>query len=812
MTACSRFFYGALCALYFLCALTAPCHAEEATAQIPVVAEGRLAGFVDAVQTPEGHVHIKAEGLSAWVNSRMNETAAAAFAVLSARGGFVPPDDFASAGLSIVYDDFDAVLRLTPDPAQLRRMEISVKSPQVTPDDSVVMPAALSAYVNLRGGVEYVSGTDAAGDGRQPARVDIDGAIHWRGTVLEAQADYLENDSDAFRRGDIRLVRDFPAQMLRAAVGDLSYPVTSFQSFQPMLGVSLARNFTLQPYRVTTPTGDTSFVVQSPARVDILVNGQRIRSLRLDPGSYDISDFPVADGANDVSLVITDATGNVEVKRFPLLGDRQLLKQGLHAYAYSAGIRADKGGRDIEYDAGAPVFSGFHRYGVSETLTLGAQAQGDQDVQQVGLSALKATALGTFGLDAAASRTRRAGADAAVQLSYRLADVTARRDFSAQLRWRGDDFAALGQPNPVNPSAAEAAARYNFMLGEAVTAGIGWRYRFGRGSGEDDWSYAFTAGRSFQKGLTLSLNAEHRRQEGIGAFVTLTWSPPSSPHSFQAVSDTFAQTQEARWDYRPPQDIGAPQAYAALLRQDGGGAQATGGIAYRGYRGEASLRHDIYRDMDGRSEERSQLLAGAALAYAEGQLALSRPVSGSFVMLRRHETLDAGAIGINPSVAQNRHEKDAFRARIDAFGPAVLPDATPYMYYPVRIDTRFLPVGYDIGRDLYTVFPSYRSGAVLTVGHAGNIYAEGRIIDGSGVPAALMGGEIRPLAGGAPQEFFTNAEGFFNITGLAPGRYVLTLHRLPRRAVYLDIPAGAPVGLYAAGDLYLPAPQDSGGG
>lgn len=805
-------FRRCLTALFFIlfCVLAVPCGAEENDAQIPAVAEGRLVGFVSARQTPEGHIRIKPDALAGWVQSRMDEKSYADFDALLQRGGFLPPEDFMAAGLSVLYDDFDAVLRITAEPGRMRRQEISVKSPQVSPEQGLVMPAALSAYANLRGGVEYVSDADSAAEGRQPARLDIDGAIHWRGTVLEAQADYLEDDGKAFRRGDVRLVRDFPAQMLRAAAGDISYPVTAFQSFQPMLGVSVARNFTLQPYRVTVPTGDTSFVVQTQSRVDVLVNGQRIRSLRLDPGSYDIGDFPVADGANDVSLVITDATGNVEVKRFPLLGDRNLLEKGLHAYAYSAGVTADKSGREIEYDAGAPAFSGFHRYGVSDTLTIGAQAQGDADVQQIGLSALKATSFGTFGIDAAGSRAVAADMDGALQLSYRLAEVAARRDFSAQLRWRGADFAALGQPRPINPAAAEMAARYNFTMGDSITAGVGGRYRFGRTDHPDDWSYTFTAGRSFENGVSLSMTAEHRRHEGIGAFVTLSWSPPASAHSFQAISDSFAQTQEARWDYRPPQDIGAPQAYAALLREDGGGAQATGGIAYRGYRGDISLRHDIYSDMGGRSEGRSQILAGTALAYADGHFALSRPISGSFVMLRRHETLEGRALGINPALAHQPSQKDSFRARIDGFGPAVLPDATAYMYYPVRIDTRFLPVGYDIGRDLYTVFPAYRSGAVLTVGHAGNVYAEGRILDTGGTPAALMGGEIRAVAGGAAQEFFTNTDGYFNITGLAPGRYAMTLHRMPRRALYLDIPASVAVGLYAAGDMVLPAAQGEG--
>lgn len=796
------FFFGLLCVFLPLRVAAAE---EDHETRLPVVAEGRLAAYVAVRMTAAGEIEIAPDDLAAWVGVRMEQQSSHDIDVLRARGGFLPLGDFAAAGLVIVYDGFDAVLCMTPDAARMRRQEISIKSPQVSPEDAVVPPARLSAYLNMRGGMEYVSADNGMPDGRQPVRLDFDGAVNFRGTVIEAQADYLENDPRSFRRGDVRMVRDFPGLMLRAAAGDLSYPVTSFQSFQPMLGVSLARNFSLQPYRVTVPTGDTSFVVQTPSRVDILVNGQRLRSLRLEPGSYDVSDFPVADGANDVTLMITDATGQVEMRRFPLLADRQLLKKGLHAYAYSAGITADKSGRQIEYAADRPAFSGFHRYGVTETMTVGAQAQGDEDVQQLGASWLKATDYGTFGIDAAGSHMGGAGFDAAAQLSYRYADIQARQDFSAQLRWRGADFAALGQLQPVNPASYEMAARYNFMLPWDVTSGLGGRYRFGRGDAPDDWSYTFNAGKSFSKGVTVSFTAEHRRREGIGAFLSVSWAPPASAHSMQALADSFAGTQELRWDYRPAQDIGTAQAYATLLREDGGGVQAGGGLGWRGYRGDVSLRHDTYRDVAGRSEDRSQILAGTALAYADGVVALSRPISGSFVMLRQHETLAGQTIGVNPSLAMAQTGADSFRARMDHFGPAVLPDATAYMYYPVRVDTRFLPMGYDVGRDLYTVFPSYRSGTVLTVGHAGNIYAEGRLLLPDGAPAALMGGEIRAAAGNTEaREFFTNAEGGFHITGLAPGRYTLGLHRFPRRQMLLDISAQKSVGFFDAGDVVLP--------
>jgi len=116
-----------------------------------------------------------------------------------------------------------------------------------------------------------------------------------------------------------------PDHLVRTALGDLSYPVEGFQGFQPMLGLTVARNFDLQPYRVSEPTGQTSFFLNSPSRVDIYVNERKVQTMQLNSGPYDMADFPVVNGSNNVKLVITDASGRVEVKQVDIVSDANLL-------------------------------------------------------------------------------------------------------------------------------------------------------------------------------------------------------------------------------------------------------------------------------------------------------------------------------------------------------------------------------------------------------------------------------------------------------------------------------------------------------
>src|SRR3546814_18309009 len=84
----------------------------------------------------------------------------------------------------------------------------------------------------------------------------------------------------------------------------------------------------LQPYQSVRPTGRQSFFLRRPSTVEVMVNGQLMRRVRLDPGPYDLSDFPTGYGANDVRLNIVDDTGKAETLRFNMFFDQNQLDIG----------------------------------------------------------------------------------------------------------------------------------------------------------------------------------------------------------------------------------------------------------------------------------------------------------------------------------------------------------------------------------------------------------------------------------------------------------------------------------------------------
>lgn len=678
----------------------------------------------------------------------------------------------------------------------------------------ITTPSTLSAYLNVRGSQEYLERAfPGETPGRKPFRMTTDGAVNLHGWVFEGSADYLEQDAMPWARGDVRLVHDFPDAAIRVAAGDLSYPVEGFQSFQSMLGVTVARNFELQPYRITEPTGQTSFFLKSSSRVEVLVNGQLVRILQLEPGPYNIRDFPVVSGNNDVTLKITDATGRTETKTLSIVSDINLLTRGLHKYAYSVGVVSRIDARKKIYDSDQPVLSAFHRYGLSNEVTLGGNLQASSAQQLIGFDASFGQNWGVIRADVAASRIADVGNGSAWRLQYQNVDnARAQRSdvfrktasFALLASYRDRNFAPLGSLLPNNSAAYELAARYGWQASPTLSLGVSGNYRTYRDNLPQDSGINLSLNQRLTGGFQVGVNLGHSRAEGTGVFLSLTWTEPSSRQAVNSSYDSLTHTARADWSYAQDGRADSVSASSGIVRTERGTA-ANGNIAYFGNRGELAARHDIAttRGESSTTESRSQFRFGTALVYGDGMMALSRPVSNSFALFVPSAAIEDYLIGINP---RGRTDKSTtYEAKTDGASPAVIPDLTPYYYRTFRVDASRLPPGFDAGESVYTLYPNYRSGTVVRLGSDANVLLDGTLQFQDGTPVALQAGSVRPVADpdALPQTFFTNRSGRFRIEKLKPGRYFMQLFRFPATPLSFDIPEHA-AGPTAIGSLVLP--------
>jgi outer membrane usher protein len=228
-----------------------------------------------------------------------------------------------------------------------------------------------------------------------------------------------------------------------------------------------------------------------------------------------------------------------------------------------------------------------------------------------------------------------------------------------------------------------------------------------------------------------------------------------------------------------------------------------GALTYTDYRFTAQLRDDeLYGGTSTGTRRTTGLRLGTALVFADGHLAISRPITDSFIMVVPHSSLKGHDIEVNPA-----GEKP--QAKADFFGPAVVPGVPSYFVRRVIVDVPDVPDGYDLGDQVFNVQPRYRSGTLVTVGSGATAMLEGILVDSAGNPIDLRLGVAVSLdtPDAEPKAFFTDANGEFQLVGLVPGRYELRLDAVPDIAVQFEVPEGIS-GVYTLGTVRMPMGPD----
>ena len=795
--------------------LTAP-----RTPELPILLDGRAIASA-AVASPEDaeHARIAAAPLLAALDKVLLADTLQRLKSAVAADGTVGFGDLRRIGIAAEFDPEQAAIELQIQPAMRRPGSISLRGPPPeAAAANLVRNADFSSFINLRTGIDYVHQLGAAGAlGLQPLNIALESATNYRDTVLLADLAFQQGATMPWQRGDVSLVRDDPAAAIRYQLGDLTYPVDGFQAFQSMAGFGFARNFTLQPYKVFQPAGQEQISLTNPSRVEVLVNGVRTETLQLAPGRYDLTQFPFAQGANDIALRITDSVGRVSTIDVPFYFDTDLLAPGEQQFAYFAGFPStttNSGAR--RYQFGTPAVSAFHRIGITDRLTIGGSFQGDPRQQLAEGNLALATPLGNFRIDGALSRTRDFGAAGAARLLYNYTDTPPApgakrmpflgesRTIIASATYTGRRFAPLGLEAPDNTGAFSFQAGISQPLILGVNAGLGGAYQLSRDGTRNLDSLTLSFRRYFGAAVSTDLELS-RMTEPIGApayraLFTLQIFFSAAHQSLMASYDSNQHSAQLDWQYLPSSDVEEPFVDIDLTRGHDS-REATGMLSYNTERIETLLVHDEalpnFSAAPSGLERRSSIRIGTALAYADGKFAIGRPIGDAFAIIAAHPSLAGYRVGAEPTA------NGSFEAAPDWLGPAVVGNVASYQVRPIAIGAHDLPPGYDLGPGFYQLEPTFHSGAVVMIGSDANVLLDGELRDQLGRPLALVAGEARPVDGkGTAVPFFTNRTGRFRIAGLRPASYDLVFPSLGGATIRIRIPPHT-AGIHRVGVLML---------
>ena len=713
----------------------------------------------------------------------------------------ITPTDLAPTGITAVYNPqtLELVLNIPAGMKQARSLALMAFDRGTF--GSFVKPANFDAYLNVRGAIDYVYQGPDRGLGNPV--FFLDGAARTHDIVLESEGVWQPGTRGAdFQRQGSRLVYDDLDRLIRWTVGDLVPLGRGFQSVPDMGGISLLRAYNiLQPQRVVRPRGDRSFQIDRASDVEVSVNGQIVRRLRLDPGVYNLQDFPFTQGANDVSVSIRDDTGRQETFRFNVFFDQTQLEPGLSEFGAFLGAKAPLTALGPHY-SNDWAFSGFYRYGVAENLTLGGNLQADSRSRMAGVEGLWGSPIGTVGFDVALSSIQNynTGYEARVTLQRLFRFVEGMGDsLNLSLDVTSKDFGPMGTTIPDNRYAYELGASYTHAFSDRLYAGIDAHFSKGREANPDVSNYLATIDYRLTPDVGIAVNAGYEDSSithGFNALISLTMrlSPSSSG---RAEYDTREDRTRLSYQALSGQGIGSYNVSADLERtSNDSGLNASAN--YSANRADLGISHFTTFDgtFGGVQDQRTSAQVGTSLAFADGAFSVGRPVFDSFAIVKPHPSLADAQVIVNPSPTYYTSSNDSF------LDTALENNLSAYAERTITVDVPNAPQGYDLGSGSYRLFPGHRSGYVLEVGSDYSITAIGRLVSAEGEPVALLAGRAVEIAkpDREPVTVFTNRDGRFGASGLRPGRWRIEMPTDPASVFMLDIPASA-MGVVRAGDL-----------
>lgn len=749
----------------------------QATREIalPVIFEERQLGTVPAtLPARSGDLRLRTEALASLLEGLVRPERLAALRSESTAGSeSTELGRLRELGWVIEFDAAALVLHLEVDPRDRSLRELPMRAEGPPELGGVPLtPERRSAFANLRW-----AAARAANGGASSLAMEFAPTFDLGMGVLEGSlSGRVEAGATVYRRGDVRWVRDDPARQRRWLVGDVSYPVGPFQAFRPLAGIAVAREFSLDPYRVVQPLGEAEVLLTRPSRVEVRVNGRGERVLRLAPGRYRVRDFFLESGWNDVVLAITDDSGRVSEIDLSLAFHPELLKTGLTHFAVAAGVEAREGAEGAHYEADRPLASLLGRRGLRDTWTVGGGLQVDRAGFIASGESLVALPWGALWIEPAISGRESGPFGGALRLAF-ARDRVARQGGAGSRRWtlegtwRDAGFRRFGDEDSKGPERRfELAMRLQQRIGASTTAGFS--LNGARNSGSDQEVAAAVSlrrslgARSFAAvdlGWRREFDGSQSRRIAVSWSVSLSGARDSARQRVHAAWDSVGDSGRIDWSYSPTEAIGTWNADASIS-SGRSGALAAVEARRSGDRGEVRAIVDWAEGGD----STAQVSWDGSLVLAGGRAALGRPIAGACALLAPHPSLAGLTIGADRS-------RDTFAVRAGR-GRGVVPDLAPYLARSLAVEVADLPPGFDPGPGVFRLLPRYGSVTVVPVGTGATLALAGTLVDEAGAPVALASGRVEEASpAGKPPIFFTNRAGRFRVEGLHPGRLVLRL-------------------------------------
>ncbi len=659
--------------------------------------------------------------------------------------------------VEFVFNEKDLSIEITASPELLPKREIDFLSSR---HPKVFFPKGNSAFLNYR--LNYSDSNNSDPSEQMTNQL----GIRLGEVLLMSDSSFTRTANDErFVRLMSNLTYDRQFDMQRLVVGDQFAASGELGSSVNIGGIGFSKVYRMNPYFSKNPLLTLSGLISLPSEVEIYLNGVRIRREKLSPGEFELKNISYYGGAGDVEVVIRDAFGRVERIKFPFYFTDMLLKKGLYEYSYNLGVLRNAFGTESD-QYGDTVFSGFQRYGLTDSLTVGFRAEGEASrFYNIGPQLaynIDNKGIATLSLSKSAGDSEHRGDAWSFTYGFQKRNITARllaRGFS-------ENYSILGTGNITEKTKVEQGAGIGYGFGAIgnISVDLSTTKKY---SGVDKQVATVSFSKNISRFLSGSITYKNILEQDSNneIFLGLNYntdgdiSVAGNYHKSRVEDTILLQAQKNL-------PVGVGSGYRATLEKretESSSSYIFNPVLqynekYGLYEGE--YRGNYNNDTDVR-DDYYQLSASGAVVYAGNTFGLMRPVNDSFGLVQvgqlsgirvLHGGEEVGSTGSN--------------------GKLFVPNLGSYYDNAISIDDKGIGMDYNIPEVQKYVSPSFRSGVLIDFAVSKFQAVTGKlhiITDGKKEPVEFY--EVTVLEGEKEINFPTGKDGEFYLENLKSGDY-----------------------------------------
>jgi outer membrane usher protein len=423
---------------------------------------------------------------------------------------------------------------------------------------------------------------------------------------------------------------------------------------------------------------------------------------------------------------------------------------------------------------GDPAFLGFHRYGLTNNLTVGLRGEAVSDLYNFGPAVTYGTNLGVFDLALAGSRGRKEKSGFAGSTNYsfqakgfnlRLGATTYSQDYS--------NISLAGLSNPVLLIKPKLELGGGISIGTKSFGTLALNYSKSTKYDHEEkeiWGLMYSKSMGQKLSLALSLNQTNENgpacnKSDLEFYISFTYYPwkETIMTNTGVSSDGF----QGNFQIQKNAPLGEGYGYRASIdmREERNGL-VTNFSPYFQYNGKYGIyASEFSTPIQGAGNNQFyRLNASGAIVYVGKTFGFSRPVDDSFAVIQ---------VGQVPGVRIYHNNQEI--GKTGPSGLVVLPNFYSYDINQIRIDDKDIPLDYALTGVSRLVSPSLRSGSLIQF-EAKKVQAFTGLLkilkDGKKFPVEYH--LITMMVNGQSITFQTGRDGEFFIEDAVPGTYKAT--------------------------------------